>query len=76
MEKCVAEIDSQLPPLNETRPAYSFTDVETSLPYFRQCVKENFRITPVFTMPLARHVMAPEGVVIGGERIPFGVSIH
>jgi cytochrome P450 len=74
MEKVVSEIDAQLPALNETQPAYSFADVETSLPYLRQCVKENFRITPVFTMPLARRIKAAEGVVIGGERIPCGVS--
>jgi cytochrome P450 len=73
MEKCMAEIDS-LPPLSEYRSAYSFTEVETSLPYLRQCIKENFRITPVFTMPLARRVTAPEGVMIGGQRIPSGVS--
>jgi hypothetical protein len=74
MEKCVSEIDAQLPTLSETQPAYLFADVETSLPYLRQCVKENFRITPVFTMPLARRIMAPQGAMIGGERIPFGVS--
>jgi cytochrome P450 len=54
--------------------AYSVSQVETSLPYLRQCVRENFRITPVFTMPLARRVMNPDGVVIGGEHIPQGVS--
>ena len=74
MEKCVAEIDSQLPPLSDDRSAYSYAEVETSLPYVKQCVKENFRITPVFTMPLARRVMNPQGVDIGGERIPCGVS--
>jgi cytochrome P450 len=74
MEKCLAEIDAQLPPLSDDRPAFSLTEVETSLPYLRQCVKENFRITPVFTMPLARRVINPDGVTIGGEHIPKGVS--
>jgi hypothetical protein len=37
-------------------------------------MKENFGIIPVFTMPLARRIMVPEGAIIGGERIPFGVS--
>ena len=73
MAKCVEEIDAKLPPLSEEVPAYSVTDVETHLPYLRQCVRENFRVTPVFTMPLARRVMAPEGVMIAGEHIKQGV---
>ncbi|KAF2107470.1 putative benzoate 4-monooxygenase cytochrome P450 [Lophiotrema nucula] len=74
MAKCVAEIDDRLQPLLN-RPAYSVTEVESSIPYLRQCIKENFRITPVFTMPLARRVMDPQGVVIGGEHIPQGTSV-
>jgi cytochrome P450 len=74
MEKCVSEIDAQLSTLSETQSANLSADVETSLPYLRRCVKENFRITPVFTMPLARRIMAPEGATIGRERISFGVS--
>ena len=70
----MAELDAQLPPLTEDHAAYSFAEVEASLPYLRQCVKENFRITPVFTMPLARRVTASDGVVIGGRHIPCGVS--
>lgn len=41
-----------------------------------RCVRENFRLTPVFTMPLARRVMAPEGVIIAGRHIPQGVSLY
>lgn len=74
MAKCVEEIDTNLPPLSPQRSAYSVSDVESSLTYLRQCVRENFRITPVFTMPLARRVMPPEGVVIAGRHIPRGVS--
>lgn len=37
-------------------------------------MKENFRVTPVFTMPLARRVMSPEGTTIAGNHIPYGVS--
>lgn len=76
MKKCVDEVDTQLSPLGNDRPAYSVAEVEASLPYVRQCIKENFRITPVFTMPLARRVMAPEGVVIAGEHIKQGVGLH
>ncbi|CAN9330534.1 unnamed protein product [Alternaria alternata] len=75
MAKCVTEIDSQLPALCEDKPAYALAEVEASLPFLRKCVKENFRDTPVFTMPLARRVLTPEGVTIGGEYIPFGTSI-
>ncbi|KAH7405628.1 cytochrome P450 [Phaeosphaeria sp. MPI-PUGE-AT-0046c] len=75
LAKCVVEIDAQLPPLSDDRPAFSLAEVENSLPYLRQCIKENFRITPVFTMPLARRVINPEGVTIGGEHIPRGTSI-
>ena len=74
MAKCVTEIDSQLPALCEDKPAYALAEVEASLPFLRKCVKENFRDTPVFTMPLARRVLTPEGVTIGGEYIPFGVG--
>ncbi|EDP89834.1 hypothetical protein HBH56_212230 [Parastagonospora nodorum] len=75
MKKCVAEIDAQLPRPGEDRTVYSFAEVETSFPYLKQCIKENFRITPVFTMPLARRVLAHEGVTIAGEHIPVGTSI-
>lgn len=69
----MSEIDAQLPPLSDDRRAFSLAEVENSLPYLRQCIKENFRITPVFTMPLARRVINLDGVTIGGEHIPYGV---
>ena len=76
LEKCVHEIDSNLPPLNPDEAAYAVTTVETSLPFLRNCVRENFRITPVFTMPLARRVMNPAGVTIEESHIPYGVSFE
>ncbi|KAK2606805.1 hypothetical protein N8I77_005531 [Diaporthe amygdali] len=75
MKKCVDEVESELPNLSSDKVAYSVTEVEASLPFLRQCVKENFRLTPVFTMPLARRVMAPEGIVIAGEHIEQGTSV-
>ncbi|OBT59094.1 hypothetical protein VE04_00705 [Pseudogymnoascus sp. 24MN13] len=75
MARCATEIDENLPPLTAGQSSYSVADVETSLPYLRQCIRENFRITPVFTMPLARRVTAPEGVTISGRHIPHGTSI-
>lgn len=74
MAKCVAEVRANLPPLDLDQPSYSMAVAEASLPYLRKCIRENFRITPVFTMPLARRVMAPEGITIAGRHIKQGVS--
>ena len=74
MAKVVSEIESSLEPLGPGQAAYSVLVAENSLPYLRQCVKENFRITPVFTMPLARRVTAPEGIFVTGRHIKQGVS--
>lgn len=74
MARCIAEIDANLPILKPDESAYSVTSAEMSLPYLRNCIKENFRITPVFTMPLARRLLVPEGLTIAGNYIPYGVS--
>lgn len=74
LARCVAEIDTSLPVLQSSESAYSFSMAEASLPYLRNCMKENFRVTPVFTMPLARRVMMPGGTSIAGNHIPQGVS--
>lgn len=74
LERCVDEVRSKLPDLDSDKVAYSVTEVEASLSFLRQCVKENFRTTPVFTMPLPRRVTTPEGIVIAGEHIEQGVS--
>jgi predicted class III extradiol MEMO1 family dioxygenase len=73
MRRCIEEIDSNLPVLEPTESAYSVTAAESSLPFLRNCVRENFRITPVFTMPLARRVMDPAGITIEGNHFPQGV---
>ncbi|KAI8166364.1 Cytochrome P450 monooxygenase gsfF [Colletotrichum sp. SAR 10_70] len=75
LRKCVEEIDANLKPLDREKAAYSVTEVENSLPFLRACVKENFRLTPVFTMPLARRVTAPEGIVVAGRHIKQGTSV-
>lgn len=74
LDRCVEEVAEKLPDLSSDKVAYSVTEVETSLPFLRQCVRENFRTTPVFTMPLPRRVMAPEGIIIAGEHVEQGVS--
>ena len=73
LQQCVEEIDTNMPDLGAEDAAYSTSLAEASLPFFRDCMKENFRITPVFTMPLARRVMAPGGIELGGQHIPGGV---
>ncbi|KAK5046125.1 hypothetical protein LTR84_008582 [Exophiala bonariae] len=75
MKQCISELDANLPPLGVDEAAYPVTDIESSLPYLRNCVKENFRITPVFTMPLARRITAPEGLTIEGHHFEKGTSI-
>ncbi|KAL4914950.1 cytochrome P450 [Aspergillus aurantiobrunneus] len=75
MKMCVEEIDSNLPTLGPTEPAYSVTTAESSLPFLRNCVRENFRITPVFTMPLPRRVMDPAGITVEGNYFPQGASL-
>jgi len=76
MEQCVSEVDKNLPSLDPDQAAYPITTVESALPYLRNCIKENFRLTPVFTMPLARRVTASEGLVIENDYFPKGVSSH
>ncbi|KAL3461838.1 cytochrome P450 [Aspergillus heterothallicus] len=44
-----------------------------SFPFVRNCMRENFRITPVFTMPLARRVVDSAGITIEGDYFPQGV---
>jgi hypothetical protein len=74
MAKCISEVDSNLPCLNAGQPAYPVSLAEASLPFLRNCIKENFRVTPVFTMPLARRVMNDEGIEVSGQHVPKGVS--
>ncbi|KAL3490374.1 cytochrome P450 [Aspergillus germanicus] len=75
MQQCVAEVDANLPRLNLEEAAYPVSAAESSLPLLRNCMRENFRITPVFTMPLARRVTNPAGVTIDGEWFPKGTSL-
>lgn len=75
MAKVVSEVDTSLPDLSSAQSAHSITILESSLPFLRECMKENFRVTPVFTMPLARRVTAPEGIMIDGQHIPQGTSV-
>ena len=75
MREVEHEITGNLNPLSGAKPAFSITEIDASLPLLKKCMRENFRITPVFTMPLARRVTAPEGIVIADQHIPQGVSV-
>lgn len=73
MSLVVSELDRELQDVQtEVIP---IEGLEARLPYTMACINENFRINPVFTMPLPREVMAPEGAVIDGHIIPRHVSI-
>ncbi|KAH8806130.1 cytochrome P450 [Xylogone sp. PMI_703] len=72
-DKVVTEIDRELQPLDATR-IYQYTGLESKLPYTLACIRENFRASPSFTMPLARVITNPEGLEILGERIPTGTN--
>ncbi|KAJ3528134.1 hypothetical protein NM208_g10348 [Fusarium decemcellulare] len=72
-EKVVHEVDSQLDQIaNEIVPA---NELETILPYTMACLNENFRINPVFTMPLERRVTMEGGFEIEGHIIPKGTVV-
>ena len=53
-------------------PAY--TGLEAQLPYAVACIRESFRVAPVFTMPLPRTVVEPAGMEVSGVHVPAGVS--
>lgn len=53
---------------------YCIAGLEASLPYLGACIKENFRLNPVFTMPLWRRVPFSGGLSIGGVEVPPEVT--
>lgn len=68
------EIQTSLGPLGDNQISYPIQGLEASLQYTMACVRENFRLNPVFTMPLWRRVEYPGGINIGDHYIPQGVS--
>ncbi|KAL4790966.1 cytochrome P450 [Aspergillus venezuelensis] len=75
LEKVQDEILATLGSLPSDRTSYPISGLEASLPYTMACVRENFRINPVFTMPLWRKVGYPGGLEIGQHHIPQGTNI-
>ncbi|KAF2092698.1 cytochrome P450 [Rhizodiscina lignyota] len=72
-KRLVAELDHELPVL-EAGSVYPYTGLENRLPFTMACIRENFRRTPVFTMPLTRNVTKAEGLEIDGQIIPQGTT--
>jgi len=71
----VEEIKSILPPLADDQTAYPIQGLESSLTDLMACIRENFWINPVFTMPLWRRVGCPAGLEIGEYHILYGVCL-
>lgn len=68
------ELHEKLPPLHDNKISYPIEGLESILSYTMACVRENFRMNPVFNMPLWRRVGYPGGIEIAGHHIPEGVS--
>lgn len=77
LEKVTEEIFDKLEPLSSDQSAYPITNLEAKLPYLRLCMQENYRLTPIFTMPLARRVTAAAGLSVPGTpyHFPQGTSV-
>jgi len=76
LEKLLDELDRELPLLSATEIPYTMSQLETNLVYEMACVRENFRLTPVFTMALPRVVTQLEGIDIDGFHVPYKVCSY
>lgn len=65
LEKVTDKIDVQLDHM--TQHIVPIDDLERILPYTMSCLSENFRMNPVFTMPLERKVVAKKVFEIEGH---------
>lgn len=74
MKNVQREILTTLGPLQDGQVSYPIAGLESSLRYTMACLRETFRISPVFTMPLWRQIDSPVGIQIGQYHIPQGVS--
>lgn len=72
LRKLEEEMAQELPNLSEG--AFAYTGLEKKLPYMTACIRESFRMSPVFTMPLTRMVAPDEGMEVDGQHLPKGVS--
>ncbi|KAJ5549420.1 hypothetical protein N7513_006654, partial [Penicillium frequentans] len=75
LEAVTQELHEKLPPLPDNQISYGIEGLEASLSYTMACVRENFRMNPVFNMPLWRRVGYPGGIEIAGHHIPEETSV-
>lgn len=74
-EKLTKEVVSSIPlggSVSDSVPAFS--GLEAQIPYGVACIRENYRMSPVFNMSLPRIVTDPNGALINGFHVPAGVS--
>lgn len=77
MAQLLKELESTIgPPSGKGRKTHAVTGLEDSLPFLMACIRENFRMTPVFTMPLWRKVTQSEGFAVGDIVLPPHVCQH
>lgn len=74
LNKVIEELDSNLS--SHTGQVIPYAALEKDIPYTMACVHENFRINPVFTMPLPRKIMTPGGFTIQGQQVPQKVRLR
>lgn len=72
MDQAVIELDKAMPAMTSHRAAYTQSEVDQNLPWLKACIKESFRITPAFTMPLTRRIVT-DGIVLNEKETPKGV---
>lgn len=72
LEKLNEELQTKLPALHgePDAPLPAYAGLEAQLPYMMACIRESFRISPIFTMPLPRSVCDPDGAVVNGVHVP------
>ncbi|KAH8805262.1 putative cytochrome P450 [Xylogone sp. PMI_703] len=75
LKKVRDEILQNVGPLSNGQIAYPVQGLEASLPYTTACIRENFRMNPVFTMPLWRRVHSAAGTQIGKFHVPQGTNV-
>jgi cytochrome P450 len=54
--------------------AYPYPRLEAKLPYMSATMKESFRLTPIFQLPLPR-IIPPGGQTMAGQHVPEGAIV-
>jgi cytochrome P450 len=66
------ELDENLPPT--AAGVYPYPGLEAKLPHMSATMKESFRLTPIFQLPLPR-VIPPGGHMMAGQHLPGGTIV-